>query len=196
MNKVTERIGDCYTTPLFWICACETDFLRSRTTQQCPHCQALAEESADADIALVLRYAKQLPEDETNQLLAAINAASEDNDLVEILQTLANHAGFALEDTNGAFYILTSADVIAVLSRMLEASELDFAELTGENLPQLLSYIKANLCFDWDTEIQSLIFAWRNHLACPRIAPHESDEAPDAWLGSAFEDQYDLEGRS
>lgn len=52
-----------YTTPLFWDCECEDDFIHSVSENDCLHCGSQREHQPDARVDEVLRYATGLPLD-------------------------------------------------------------------------------------------------------------------------------------
>ncbi len=49
-----------YTTPLFWDCACERDFIRTCLEEDCPVCKVTQEESPDARVDEVLCRSTEL----------------------------------------------------------------------------------------------------------------------------------------
>ena len=52
-----------YTTPLFWDCECEDDFIHSVSENDCLRCGSQREHQPDARVDEVLRYATGLPLD-------------------------------------------------------------------------------------------------------------------------------------
>jgi hypothetical protein len=50
-----------YTTPLFWDCECEEDFIHPASENECLRCSSQREHQPDARVDEVLRYAAGLP---------------------------------------------------------------------------------------------------------------------------------------
>jgi hypothetical protein len=50
-----------YTTPLFWDCECEEDFIHPASESGCPRCGSQRERAPDARVDEVLRHAADLP---------------------------------------------------------------------------------------------------------------------------------------
>ena len=65
---LVEKSGDIFTTPLFWDCECEEDYIHSCLDEACPVCKAMQEESSDARVDEVFRYSSEL----NNKLIAAL----------------------------------------------------------------------------------------------------------------------------
>ena len=57
-----------YTTPLFWDCECERDYIRTCLEEDCPVCGVTQEESPNARVDEVLRHSAEL----NKQLIAAL----------------------------------------------------------------------------------------------------------------------------
>lgn len=164
MNNIIHQHGngEIFTTPLFWICNCESGFLQLAAVEQCPHCKALAEESADADISLVLKHAGELPQIEVKKLINAINATDDDESTLEyMLAAIATDNEFCEGDGTGILYTLTIADVVGPLARMIEEKEIGMGELTGNTFQDMVQSIANNLAFDWEAEIRYRILAWQ-----------------------------------
>ena len=62
VTKFIEQVGDIWTTPLFWDCECEDDYIHSASEPICYRCQTEREESPDARALEVLKYEDLLPE--------------------------------------------------------------------------------------------------------------------------------------
>ncbi len=67
---LVEKCGDIFTTPLFWDCECERDYIHSCLEEACPVCKATQEESSDARVEEVFRYSSEL----NSKLIAALEA--------------------------------------------------------------------------------------------------------------------------
>ncbi len=57
-----------YTTPLFWDCECEEDYIHTCLEEACPVCKATQEESPNARVDEVFRYSREL----NDKLIAAL----------------------------------------------------------------------------------------------------------------------------
>lgn len=51
-----------YTTPLFWDCECEEDYIHDCTCEDCPACGSTQAESPDARVDEVLQHTRSLNE--------------------------------------------------------------------------------------------------------------------------------------
>ncbi|MBI1793442.1 MAG: hypothetical protein HYR70_04540 [Chloroflexi bacterium] len=65
---LVEKCGDIFTTPLFWDCECERDYIHACLEEACPVCKAAQEESPDARVDEVFRHSSGL----NNKLIAAL----------------------------------------------------------------------------------------------------------------------------
>ena len=65
-----------YTTPLFWDCRCEEDYIHPASHESCTACNTRREEAPDARVDEVFRhaYAFRLPIDLVNAVAAAAEA--------------------------------------------------------------------------------------------------------------------------
>ena len=57
-----------YTTPLFWDCECEEDYIRTCLEEDCPACKVTQKESPDARVDEVLFHSTEL----NDKLIAAL----------------------------------------------------------------------------------------------------------------------------
>lgn len=55
-SLVFKTISMMATTPTYWDCECETDYVHPKTEEMCGRCGAVAEESPDARISEVATY--------------------------------------------------------------------------------------------------------------------------------------------
>lgn len=53
--------GVFYTTPLFWDCECETDYIHPASHETCPACTAVRQDCPDARLDEVLKYGSRWP---------------------------------------------------------------------------------------------------------------------------------------
>lgn len=169
-----DQIGEhVFVTNLFWTCNCETDSLCIDGLGECPHCGTKEEVGAPADISLVLKHADQLPKNRVQELIEAMTSGDESMYLEDILTSLAVDNGFHETDDTGALYLLSVADAINTLMRMIDEGEIFLQELTGDNYRDLLQHIADNITFDWDEEIRWRIRAWKE------IKAEKAEEAAD-----------------
>jgi hypothetical protein len=70
--------GTFYTTPLFWDCNCEEEYIHPATDEACPACNTRREDAPDARVEEIFRYtyAFHLPPVLVNTLAAAAEAVA------------------------------------------------------------------------------------------------------------------------
>lgn len=148
---------DIITTPLFWACECDADYLRLKSVPECPRCHALADESPDADVAVVLKYADDLPQEEIQALIEGINQKAEESPFLfeRLLNILAAAKG--LDVDNDVLYQITAADALCTLSEMLQGEELKLEALVGSHFDQVMDNIRSHLSVEWDDAIRYLV---------------------------------------
>jgi hypothetical protein len=61
VTNFIEEHGDIWLTPLFWDCECEDDYIHPASQPFCYRCHFRREESPDARVPEVLKYADLLP---------------------------------------------------------------------------------------------------------------------------------------
>ena len=61
VTNFIEEHGDIWLTPLFWDCECEDDYIHPASEPTCFRCHFQREESPDARVLEVLKYADLLP---------------------------------------------------------------------------------------------------------------------------------------
>jgi hypothetical protein len=61
VTNFIEEHGDIWLTPLFWDCECEDDYIHPASEPICYRCHFEREESPDARVPEVLKYADLLP---------------------------------------------------------------------------------------------------------------------------------------
>ena len=59
---ISRQAGDIFTTPLFWACNCEDDYIHPVSQPFCYRCQAQREASLDAHVREVLKFSDLLPD--------------------------------------------------------------------------------------------------------------------------------------
>ncbi len=62
VTNFVEEHGDIWLTPLFWDCECADDYIHPASVAICYRCHSAREESPDARVPEVLKYADLLPE--------------------------------------------------------------------------------------------------------------------------------------
>jgi hypothetical protein len=71
------------TTPLFWDCECERDYIHSCTEQTCPVCKAEREDAPDARVDEVFKYSTNLDRRLVDALTALCEVACPDLIMVD-----------------------------------------------------------------------------------------------------------------
>jgi hypothetical protein len=76
ITTLIEAHGGFYTTPLFWDCECEEDYIHPATQEVCLACNTRREDAPDARVDEVFRYAYEfrLPTELVNAVAAAAEA--------------------------------------------------------------------------------------------------------------------------
>ncbi|MDX9863205.1 MAG: hypothetical protein RBT34_00215 [Anaerolineaceae bacterium] len=176
-----ENIGGVYVTNLFWICNCKEDFLCINGLGKCPLCNLQEADGAPADISTVLQHADELDKNRVQEILNALTTENEDLCLEDLLLAVAKTNGFHESDETGVLYILTVADAVNTLLRMLDDKSIGLQELTGDNFQDLFQHVADNLTFDWDDQIRYVIEEWQD------IRRTKAQEAEDAEIRAAEE---------
>ncbi len=76
LEKHEGKSGVFYTTPLFWDCECEEEYIHPAFEEFCPHCNSRREDAPDARVSEIFShvYEFRLPVTLVDTLIAAANA--------------------------------------------------------------------------------------------------------------------------